>query len=149
MILSKSSQYALRALIFIAEKDLTTQKKYTIKEISQHVSAPPAFIAKIINKLTASGFVASRKGPNGGLYSNKETYNCTVNDVIELFDGKDFHTKCMLGLNQCSDINPCPIHSDYKLISKKYSQLVKQTKIGYLALNLNKTELGFRIGLSK
>ena len=64
---SKTCEYAIRALIFIAQKS-KDRSRISIKDISSGIDSPEYFIAKILQDLSRKGFVQSAKGPNGGFY---------------------------------------------------------------------------------
>ena len=64
---SKTCEYAIRALIFIAHKSKGGLKT-GIKEISAGIDSPAHFIAKILQDLSRRGLVQSMKGPTGGFY---------------------------------------------------------------------------------
>ena len=54
--------------------------------------------------------ISSNKGPNGGFYTSpKDLSNniCTVLDELEIGDVFD---PCFMGLPECGDENPCPVH---------------------------------------
>ena len=64
---SKTCEYAIRAMIFIAQKS-EHGIKVGIKEISKGIASPEHFIAKILQDLSRKGLVQSAKGPNGGFF---------------------------------------------------------------------------------
>jgi DNA-binding IscR family transcriptional regulator len=61
---SKSSEYAIRAAIYISAES-SDDKKVSISEICEHILAPQHFTAKIMQILTRHNIVSSRKGVNG------------------------------------------------------------------------------------
>ena len=65
---SKSTEYALRATIFIAQKG-SEENKLSIEEISKAIGSPKPFTAKILQLLTKDNrVISSVRGPNGGFY---------------------------------------------------------------------------------
>ena len=68
---SKTCEYAIRALIFIARKS-KEGLKVGIKEIAKNTDVPAQFIAKILHELTKQNLVKSLKGPAGGFYLDKK-----------------------------------------------------------------------------
>ena len=64
---SKTCEYAIRAMIFIAQKS-KDGNKVGIKEIAKGIDSPEHFIAKILQDLGRRGLLQSAKGPNGGFY---------------------------------------------------------------------------------
>ncbi len=74
---SKTCEYAIRALIFVAQKSKNGGRT-GIKEIANGIDSPEYFIAKILQDLSRKGFVQSAKGPTGGfLWKQKNlTFHC-------------------------------------------------------------------------
>ena len=64
---SKTTEYALRATIYIAQKG-TIDKKLGIDEIANAIDSPKPFTAKILQLLTKDKVLHSTRGPNGGFY---------------------------------------------------------------------------------
>lgn len=84
MKLSRKSEYAMLALILLAE---TPQQLITINEISQKQSIPKKFLEQILLRLKTSGYVASQKGAYGGYKLLKAKESITLAEIIRLFDG--------------------------------------------------------------
>jgi DNA-binding IscR family transcriptional regulator len=66
-MLSKSTEYAIRALVYI---QLCTweQKRPGASEIAKEIEAPVAYTAKILQILTKSQLIDSLKGRGGGFF---------------------------------------------------------------------------------
>ena len=64
---SKTCEYAIRAVLFIAQKS-ADGTKIGIREIAKGIDSPEHFIAKILQDLSRKGMVQSQKGPAGGFY---------------------------------------------------------------------------------
>lgn len=41
--------------------------------------------------------------------------------------------KCVLGLKRCTDLNPCPMHDEYKLIKGRLSEMFDNKTIKQVA----------------
>ncbi|MEP6748488.1 MAG: Rrf2 family transcriptional regulator, partial [Bacteroidota bacterium] len=76
---SKTCEYAIRAMIFIAQKS-EHGIKVGIKQIAKGTSAPEHFIAKILQDLSRKGLVQSSKGPNGGFFLEAGETKITLAD---------------------------------------------------------------------
>ena len=50
--------------------------------------------------------------------------NTTLLDIIYVMDGEGISLDCVLGLKKCSEINPCPVHHDFKNIRKQILQML-------------------------
>lgn len=128
-IFSKTCEYALRAVLYIAKRSEQGHKS-GIKEIAQEINSPEHFLAKILQKLSREGLVQSTKGPNGGFYLEREDFNRPLAEIVEAVEGKELFVGCAMGLSYCSESNPCPLHNDFKQIRDNLARVLKTTTIG-------------------
>jgi len=133
---SKTCEYAIRALIFIAQKS-KDGSRVGIKDISSGIDSPEYFIAKILQDLSRKGFVQSAKGPNGGFYMEGKDLEQSVADIVREVDGDKLFSGCGLGLKECSEDHPCPIHNDFKHIRQKMREMLENSKIEMFVKNLD------------
>ncbi|WP_183556763.1 RrF2 family transcriptional regulator [Mucilaginibacter sp. SP1R1] len=126
---SKTCEYAMRAVFFIAHKT-TAGTRVGIKEISNGIDSPEPFLAKILQDLSRRGIIQSAKGPNGGFFVDGATLNRPLSDIVEVVDGDGIFTGCGLGLKQCSETNPCPLHHEFKAIRNQLSAMLHDVTIG-------------------
>ena len=135
---SKSTEYALRATIFIAQKG-SEENKLGIDEISKAIGSPRPFTAKIQQLLTKDNrIVSSTRGPNGGFYITEKAKKLPAPCIHEAMGEDEILEKCVLGLMQCSEKIPCPMHAEYKLIKKQLIQLFENKTIQLLVDETNK-----------
>lgn len=125
---SKTCEYAIRAMIFIAQKT-KQDSRVGIKEIAKGINSPEHFIAKILQDLTRKGLLQSAKGPSGGFYLDKVSMKQSLADVVKAVDGDKIFYGCGLGLKQCSEIKPCPIHFDFKKVRQGLFDMLQNTRI--------------------
>ncbi|MEP6626737.1 MAG: Rrf2 family transcriptional regulator [Ginsengibacter sp.] len=138
---SKTAEYALRATIFIAQKG-TIEQKLGIDEIAKAIGSPQSFTAKILQMLTKDNkIVSSARGPHGGFYVTRQAKKLPAKVILEAVDEEDVLKKCVLGLKQCSEIKPCPMHAEYKLIRDQLNLLFQNTTIQHLADEMNKEHI--------
>lgn len=125
---SKTCEYAIRAMLFIAQK---TERTNTIgiKDISKGIGAPEHFLAKILQELSRKGIVQSIKGPNGGFFLDHSSRKTTLADVVKAIDGDQLFKGCGLGLKICSEKNPCPLHDEFKIIRKKIYDMLESSTV--------------------
>lgn len=128
---SKTCEYAIRALIFIAQKSKNGYKS-GIKEVAEEINAPVHFIAKILHSLSKKGLVQSFKGPTGGFYLDKNSLQNSLADIVLAVDGDKLFSGCGLGLNYCSETKPCPMHNEFKKVRKDIFDLLQNAKLGKL-----------------
>jgi Rrf2 family protein len=126
---SKACEYAIRAIIFIAQKSQAGERT-GIKDIAKGIDSPEPFLAKILQDMSRKGLVQSVKGPNGGFYLEGESLKTTLAEVVTAIDGDKLFTGCGLGLKACSEKKPCPIHDEFKIIRRKIQSMLETTTVG-------------------
>ncbi|ODS73674.1 MAG: Rrf2 family transcriptional regulator [Cytophagaceae bacterium SCN 52-12] len=126
---SKTCEYAIRAMIFIAQKTREGDR-IGIKDIARGIDSPEHFIAKILQELSRKGIVQSAKGPNGGFYLDNVSMNRSLADIVRAVDGDKIFQGCGLGLRQCSESQPCPIHHEFKKIRLGLFEMLDSSKVG-------------------
>jgi len=133
---SKTCEYALRATIYIAQKS-SGDKKIGIAEIAKAIDSPQHFTAKILQYLTGYNVISSIKGPNGGFFITDKQKQLSVRTVLQALDEDSVLQKCVLGLNECSENKPCPMHAQYKIIKQQLVQLFESKTIRDLATDIS------------
>jgi len=128
-MLSKTTEYAIRALVYISVSN-KNGKRPGFKEIAGEISSPEHFTAKILQSLTRHGLVNSVRGRGGGFFFDKEkTDSVSLYDVIRVIEGEKYFSRCGIGLKGCSPEDPCPFHCEFERIRKDYENLVRKETI--------------------
>ena len=127
-MLSKTCEYALRAMIYIAQQT-RDGSMINIKEIALKINSPELFIGKILQNLSRQGFLQSSKGRYGGFYISDEEAKHSLADIITAIDGTKMFEGCGLGLAFCSETNPCPIHNTYKEARDQLHEIYGKTTL--------------------
>lgn len=123
-MLSNSSKYAIKAVLFLAINS-SADKKVMVKDISEPINVPQAYIAKLLQQLVHANIVSSIRGPRGGFYLDSKNMNSTVMDVVRVIDGDDKLLACMLSLEKCNEEKPCPLHT---ILSASRNTILKSLK---------------------
>ncbi|WP_158860655.1 RrF2 family transcriptional regulator [Lunatibacter salilacus] len=133
---SKSCEYAIKAIIYIATKSLEGER-VKISEVSRGIDAPEAFTAKILTSLINKKILESKKGPYGGFIIDiKKITEIKVSDIVSAIDGDDIYTGCGLGLEECNSNRPCPMHDKFIKIREDLREMLETTTIFDLASEL-------------
>lgn len=142
---SKTCEYAIRATIYIANKS-KEGTNVGLKDIAKNIDSPEAFTAKILQKLVKDDLVSSIKGPNGGFsLSNEQQEEVYLIDVVRCIDGSQTYDGCGLGLSQCSEEKPCPIHFQFKEVRTKLKRMLENTNMVVLLEKLERGETFLRL----
>jgi Rrf2 family transcriptional regulator, iron-sulfur cluster assembly transcription factor len=135
---SKATEYALRATIYIAQNG-SEERKVGIQAIAKAIDSPQSFTAKILQLLTRDNkIIRSVPGPHGGFYITEKAKKLPASFILKAMQEEEALEKCILGLNQCSDKSPCPMHSRYKFIKQQLKELFESKTIQDLADELKR-----------
>lgn len=105
---SKGCEYAIRALTHVVPSNGV--ERFQAKTICQKAGIPEAYTRKVFQSLVAGRFLEAARGPGGG-YQLKEPPQCiTLLEIIQAVDGQTAFDGCVMGLSECGERNPCPLH---------------------------------------
>ena len=106
---SNSAKYAIKAVLYLA-MHAVEDHKVNARELSAAIDVPKAYMAKLLQELVRHGVITSSRGPKGGFYLTEANRNTPMIQVVHIFDGEEAFTSCVLGLRQCDESKPCPLH---------------------------------------
>ena len=111
-MLSKKSQYAFKALAYLAER--YQQGPVLISEISSRKKIPLKFLEVILLELKQEGILESKKGKGGGYYLRKDPAKTRMASVIRLMNGPIAMLPCvsLYFYERCQDCDEkeCQLH---------------------------------------
>ena len=132
MLWSKTSDYALQALMYVASlpEDVCVR--------SQDVAAylydvPSPYLSKILRELAGKGILQSFKGRGGGFLLAPGIRESGLLEMVRRIAGEPFGEGCVLGLAKCTDATACPVHHAWSPIKNKVLELLRQKTIGQMA----------------
>ncbi len=110
-----------------------TGKLTGAREISQAEQIPMPFLWKILQNLARRKLVRSFKGVGGGYVLARPAGNICVQDVLRATEDHSLTEGCVLGLAECSEEKPCPLHPSWKEIRERLNVTLCQTTFADLA----------------
>ncbi|MGQ1783977.1 MULTISPECIES: RrF2 family transcriptional regulator [unclassified Saccharicrinis] len=138
-MLSKSTEYAIRALVYVQLCNWEQQRP-GVGEIAKEIEAPESYTAKILQTLTKNKLMDSMKGRGGGFFFNNNQCDLTLYDVIHVIEGDACFHKCGFGLRNCNNDNPCPLHEQYKVVRDGFFAIVQTETIKSLSQKIKQGE---------
>lgn len=130
-MLSYTCKTAIKAVIYLAA-GLETGEKKSIKDIAEHINASGHTVSKMLQTLVKRGIINSTKGPSGGFYLSDQQFSQPIILIVDAIDGLAVFNECGLGLSQCSETHPCPIHEQYRKPRELMEKLFRENKISDL-----------------
>ena len=126
MLFSKACEYGIRAMLYLALQN--ADHPIQVKQIARDLRIPLPFLSKIVHTLARNGLIESHKGPGGGVALAHRPTDVTLLQVVEVIDGLGLFTACALGLPNCTDDFPCPLHEQWgKLRAGIHTMLAGRT----------------------
>jgi Rrf2 family protein len=86
MRISQKAEYAVRAMLDLA-LHAPANSGVRSSEVARRTGVPEKFLEAILLDLRKSGFVSSRRGPDGGHRLERDPARVTVGAVLEAIDG--------------------------------------------------------------
>lgn len=134
MILSRTSQYAIQALIYMAAQP-DSQPILTWK-IADYLGVPPSYLAKIMQSLCRGNLLYSFRGRQGGFCLREGAEKADLMRIVTLIEGPELTETCVLGLKVCEDMTPCPMHTRWKPIKEKIVKILRKQTLESLAADV-------------
>lgn len=131
MVLSRTSQYAIQALIYIATQ--APGEPVLNRDIADRLNVPAAYLAKILQSLCKHGLLDSFRGRLGGFCLREGMQKTSLMQVMLLTEGPDFTKNCILGLKECTDETACPMHFKWKPVKNKIIAMMNEMHLEDLA----------------
>lgn len=104
-MISRTAEYALRAVVFLANNQ---GQPHTSAQISETTQVPVDYLAKVMRELGRAKLVHSRRGLNGGFTLAADPAEIHVLDVINAVDPIERIDRCPLGIAGHTEL--CPLH---------------------------------------
>lgn len=127
-MISQTVEYALRAIVTIAQHDGQTCTARKIAEIAQ---IPTAYLSKLMQSLVRGGLVRSQRGLNGGFVLTRDPKDITIWDVVDVIEPMKRIEKCPLGIKSHSS-TLCPLHAKIDGAIAATEKIFRETTISEL-----------------
>lgn len=106
-MISQTAEYALRAIVYLANQG---GEPRTTAFISVAIQAPSGYLAKVMKNLCRAGLVNSRRGLNGGFVLAKPPEELTILAIVNAVDPIRRYPECPLGIAHHGR-RLCPLHT--------------------------------------
>lgn len=133
MLYSKTTEYAIRVLSYIARE----KKLIGIQEISHKIKVPAAYVSKICQGLVHAKILDSKRGATGGYFLRADARELKLISIIRAVDDP-LHSQlsgCVMGLADCGKDNPCPLHDIWASTKEKMEHVLSTVTLHNLSQN--------------
>jgi len=127
-MLSRTSEYALRATVFLAQH--SEEGPVPGRRIADAVNIPPKYLLNILRELVRSGVLSASPGKNGGFHTARDPKEIRLEEVLHPFESVAAPpSRCPFGNAVCSDDDPCAGHDRWKRVKCEYECFLAETSL--------------------
>ncbi len=129
-MLSQTSEYALRAVLFLADRE--AKGPVRVAEMAKALGIPRNYLSKTLHALVRVGVLTSGRGPAGGFRLARAPHQLPLGAVVAPFDALTRRRQCLLGRPQCTDAQACAAHNAWKSASEHVADFFRSTTVADL-----------------
>jgi len=127
MKITRACDYAMRALIYMADKPAGTV--FMRSDISRLSNLPNSFLGKIMQGLVKASILVSVRGKKGGFRIEKKPEDISMYDVITAVEGDLQITECLYNTDFCKQTISCNLHRVWLTIQDSLAEQLKQISL--------------------
>ena len=133
MKITRATDFAIRLLAHLAAGEVET----TCQKLSRELGIPYNHLAKLIQIMSRSGFVITKKGKGGGLRLAVDPKKINLAEVMEAVEGPVMINDCLLNKASCRFSGKCKARKCLGRVKSKINELLLKTSIYDIALSYN------------
>ncbi len=131
MNLSNTSQYAIRILAYMADKQDSTLINATM--LADALIIPYKFLTKIMTELVKANLVVSIRGRDGGYQLKKVASEIKVDDILYIFNDNISDKQCLLGIGVCNKLCKCSMHDQWMKPKLQLQKMFQESSLADIA----------------
>ncbi len=127
MILSQTSEYAIRAVSCIAINQEFGPVR--AKDLSVETAIPLTYLSKVLRKLVEAEILTSTKGHNGGFLLARPPKKIKLYQVLEAMEFSVAKQHCIFGWRMCNSKKPCLLHHRWSEVKDTFQKWIHTTSL--------------------
>lgn len=127
----RPTQLALRAALLLALRP--SGSAFRVRELAKAMNAPATYLAKVLQTLIHAGLVQSVRGPGGGVRLARPAQDIHLWDILSVMEPVEEYEGCILGLEHCNDLTPCPLHQQWCSIRQQLIESLQSVHLEQFA----------------
>ncbi|OFV84771.1 MAG: hypothetical protein A2620_05575 [Acidobacteria bacterium RIFCSPHIGHO2_01_FULL_67_28] len=104
-----------------------------MREIAAGLGVPATYLAKVLQGLTRAGLLRAVRGPGGGVQLARPARDIRLWDVLAAVEPVGEFERCFLGLGECDDAHPCPLHESWGPIRARLLEMLQARSLDEFA----------------
>ncbi len=129
MFISKTSEYALRILTYMA---LNNETQFSAQNLFNELDIPKRYLMRLLTDLSKSGFIKATRGRSGGYIFARPINTIYFSEIIDSVEGLLSFEGCVLGKTVCPVDKPCAMHKIWEKPKQAFLETVRKTTLADL-----------------
>lgn len=130
MLLNKATDYGMRVMLELASQPPAT--KAVAGEIAERKQIPPAFLSKVLVRLSQAKLVRTYRGATGGVHLARLPEKINLLEVVEAMQGPIVLNDCNIEYPPCPLKETCPISPIWREAKDNLEGLLRRTTLADL-----------------
>ncbi|MBL8862206.1 MAG: Rrf2 family transcriptional regulator [Planctomycetes bacterium] len=127
-MLSRSSEYAIRALTYLAQRQ-RDGRHVLARDMAEELGIPAPFLGKVLQPLVTRGLLHSQRGRSGGFRLDRPAGHIRLVEIVETQETLTPANTCLLGQKACDEQNVCPLHELWTGIAGSFHTRLRATSL--------------------
>lgn len=132
---SKLLDYGLLVVVTIAKNN---SNPYSASKVAEVTGLNIPTVRKLLNQLTISNIVTSKRGIEGGYTLIKDPKNITVLDIVKAVENDVNLTECCDLQKKCN-LENCTVQNYWRVLNSQLLGLLSKTSIYDIVHNIDKS----------
>lgn len=124
--LSQTTGYAVKALGCLSESG---GRSLRTEAIARRAVVPRPYLIKIIQSLARRQLVVAKRGIGGGISLARPAEEISLLQVVEAVEGSGWLGECLLGLDDCANLDTCPTYKFWQRTRREIVELLGRTTL--------------------
>lgn len=130
MLLNRATNYGLRVMVDLAGQPAAT--KAVAGEIAERQEIPPAFLSKVLVRLSQANLIRTYRGATGGAHLARPPEKINLLEVVEAMQGPIVLNDCNIEYPPCPLKETCPMSPIWREAKDNLEDLLRQTALADL-----------------
>ncbi len=127
-MLSTTSKYALKALVYLAR--IPGEEAKRCQDLALETKIPANYLYKILLALRNAEILTAARGMTGGYRLSKLPEEIRLIEIVQIFEGTKKSAMCFLGDDhKCTDHSPCSAHELWGKVQLVLLRFMESTTI--------------------
>ena len=143
-LFSRTCQNALRVMERLAAASLRRKGSgRSLQGVAEETGLALPTLTQLLSFLRPAGLVSQSGRSGTTLRLARDASGISVLDVIHAIEGTALWRRCLLGLAECSDTAPCPVHVAWKAARAQLERHLASESIASLARSVSRRRRGW------